>query len=525
MDPIVPVVAIATAMVLLVALGNQLRIAYPIVLVLAGLALGYIPGAPYFALDPHLILVIFLPPLLYWAAVAAPTGEFRRAFVWIAPLAVGLVIVTMAAVAVVAHAVIPSMSWGIALVLGAIVASTDDVAFGEIASSVRVPRHTAAIVGGEALVNDATSLVLYAAAIGAVVEGSFTLGKTAGLLVVSAAGAVAIGFAVGWLLLQVWRRTHDTMTQNLVSLLAPYLAYLPAQWLGISAVLSVVTTGLYVSRYTPLVLTPLARQRIDGIRVVAMFALNGCIFVLVGMQFRPILVELSAFSRLTLFGYGTLIALTVILVRIMWVVVQTIARTNAQLVLSRERLSHSAIVAWSGMRGGVSLAAALAIPLMTQHGTFPKRELIIFLTFCVLLATLVGQGLTLPLLIRWLHVEADRIDLDEQRVAISATAQAALDRLHELTEKRPLPPTLVNMLEHRYRQRWHAYAAGTGDDGPTDEELRDYRIVEREILDVERSCLADLRDKGKIDNTTMRRIERIFDDESIDLDLLNPPSA
>ncbi len=523
MDSVVPVVAVATVMVLLVALANRSRIAYPIVLVLAGLALGFVPGVPAFALDPHLVLVIFLPPLLYWASITAPTGEFRRALTWIAPLAVGLVILTMVVVAAVAHLAIPGMGWTTALVLGAIVASTDDVAFGEIARDLRMPRRTAAIVEGEALINDATSLVLYAAAVGAVVEGSFQFGRAAGLLVVSALGAIAIGFAVGWLLLQVWRRTDDPMTQNLVSLLAPYLSYLPAQWLGISAVLSVVTTGLYVSRYTPLMLTPLARQRSNGIRSVMMFALNGCIFVLVGMQFRPILGQLSRFSLAALIGYGILISLAVILTRVVWVLVQTLSPSRSPVPL-RDRASHAAIVSWSGMRGGVSLAAALAIPLATKHGPFPDRELITFLTFCVLLATLVGQGLTLPLLVRWLHVEGDRIDVEEQQLAIAETSRAALDKLHELAGARALPAQLVNMLENRYLQRWQAYAARAGADGPSPEHLRVCRVVESQILQAERDCLMELRLHGKIDNTTMRRIETIFDDESIDLDLLNPPT-
>lgn len=513
-------VAIATAIVLLVAIANRTRIAYPIVLVLGGLAIGFVPGVPRVTLPPELVLVIFLPGLLYWESVTAPTSEFRRYAFPIFLLAFGLVIATTIVVAAVAHAVVPGMGWGVAFVLGAVVSSTDEVAFSPVAERLRLPRHVIAIIEGESLVNDATSLVLYAMAVGAVVSGTFSLAGGSLYLFSAVAGSVALGIAAGWIVVSSWRVMPDPELQVITSLLAPFLAYLPAQALGASAVLAVVTTGLYVSRYSPFSLRPTARLRGSGFWITIVFVLNAFIFVLVGLQFQPILASLSRFAPSTLLAYGVIVSATVIAVRLAWNFAQGLFPPFETPAHQGSEWAHIAIEAWSGMRGGVSVAAALAIPLTLGARPFPDRDLIIFLTFCVLLATLVGQGGTLPLLIRWLRVTEDNSDLREERFALACTARVAIERLHEFTRKGVVPSEVAERIEAQYTARQRAFGATGGKDRPKEEMVGRIHDVERQLIDAERTELVALRDRGTIDNTIMRRVQTLLDLENLRLDLL-----
>src|SRR5271166_2092980 len=302
---------VLAVIVLLVAVANRLGIAYPILLLLGGIAIGYIPGAPVLTMPPDLVLVVFLPPLLYWESVTAPESEFRTSAWWIFQLAFGLVIITTAAVAVVAHALVPALSWAVAFLLGAIVSSTDEVAFAPIAERLRVPRHVIATIEGESLVNDATSLILYAAALAAVVTGTFSLMHAAGTLVMSVVGAIAIGIIAGSIAVLAWHLVKDAMLQVVISLAVPYLSYLPAQHFGVSGVLAVVTTGLFVNRFTPTVLLPAARERATGFWVTIVFVTNAIIFVLVGTQLHSIMAGLTGYAPLALIGYGVAVSLTV----------------------------------------------------------------------------------------------------------------------------------------------------------------------------------------------------------------------
>jgi Na+/H+ antiporter len=516
-------VGIAATIVILVALANRLQIAYPIVLVLGGLAIGFIPGVPRISLPPDVLLIVVLPGLLYWEAVTAPTGEFRAYAVPIFALAVGLVLATTVAVALVAHAIVPGMPWAVAFVLGAVVSSTDEVAFTPVAERLQLPRHVIAIIEGESLINDATSLVLYAVAVGAVVTGSFSL-TYAGLYFVSAAAAsVAIGIAAGWIIVQAWRAIRDTSVQAIISIIAPFTSYLPAQALGVSAVLAVVTTGLFVSRYTPFAITPETRVRATGFWNTIVFVLNAFIFVLVGIQFHAIVGRLSRFAPVALIEYGVAVSLTVIVLRLAWTLAQGLLPSFGPKQHAGSEWAHLAIEAWSGMRGGVSLAAALAIPLMAGSARFPDRSLIIFLTFCVLLATLVGQGGTLPFVIRWLGIVDDGADVREQRFALACTARVALERLHELARGGAVPPEIVAAIEGRYAQRKREFGAmggKTGDSAGSYTMQLDHEI-ERRLIDAERVELVALRDRGTIDNTVMRRVQFLLDIEQIKLDLLD----
>ena len=519
----VDLTVIFVAILVLVSVANRIGVAYPIALVLGGVVLGYVPGIPPLAMPPELVLTIFLPPLLYWESVNAPTSEFFSAsgVWWIFQLAVGLVVITTLAVGAVAHALIPALAWGPALVLGAIVSSTDEVAFGPIVARIPLPRHVLATIEGESLVNDATSLVLFGIGITAIVSGTFSLPHAVGELVLSVAGALAIGAAAAFLCVAAWRFTKDDSLQALVSVMAPYIAYLPAQHVHVSGVLAVVTTGLVVTHYTPVVLTPRARERGAGFWVNAVFVANAFIFVLVGMQFHEILAALHRFHPLQLLGYAIAISLTVIVVRLLWVFGQGLlpATNEPEHTEGKADWSHVAVLAWSGMRGGISLAAALAIPLETAAGPFPDRDLIIFLTFCVLIATLIGQGGTLPLLLRWLKVTDDGTDEREERIALATTAKAALKRLDERERSGEVPPEIAELLRRRFRRRWSEFGA----DGETGEAARDahlYREFEADLIDAQRKALLRLRREGRVDNTVLRRVQRLLDLQAEESQLL-----
>ncbi|HET9095430.1 MAG TPA: Na+/H+ antiporter [Candidatus Baltobacteraceae bacterium] len=514
------------AMLVLVSAANRLRVPYPIALVLGGIALGYLPGLPALAMPPDLVLLIFLPPLLYWESVTAPTSEFfsSSGLWWMFQLAFGLVVVTMLAVGAAAHALVPAMAWGSALLLGAIVASTDEVALAPIIERMHIPRHVVATIEGESLVNDATSLVLYGIAVSAVVYNTFSLPHALGALALSITGALAIGVAAGLLASAAWRFTQrDDALQGVISLMVPYLAYLPAWYLGISGVLAVVAAGFTVSHFTPRVLTPRARERATGFWVTIVFMLNATIFMLVGMQFHQIAGSLHRFSFAQLALYGAAISATVIVVRLAWVFAQgLLPETNEpEHTAGKADWSHVAVLAWAGMRGGVSLAAALAIPIETATGLFPHRDLTIFLTFCVLIATLVGQGGTLPLLLRWLNIRDDGVDTREERVALTYTAKAALQRLGELERGEDgVSPGVARVIRQRFKTRWSEFAPSSYGAQDAARASNEYRRVVRSLLEVQRDSLAALRRAGKIDNTVMRRIQRLLDLEVEELDLL-----
>ena len=515
----VAVLICLVAIVVLVAFANRIGVAYPIVLVLGGMALGFVPHIPAVPFPPSLVLVVFLPPLLYWESVTSPTSEFRSNALWIFQLAFGLVIVTTVAVACVAHAIVPGMSWGVAFVLGAIVSSTDELAFASVADRLNVPRHIIGTIEGESLINDATSLILYGIGIAAVVGATFSFEHVAWSLVLSVAEALAIGLAAGGLAVLAWRAVKDDNLQGAISIVVPFLAYLPAYYIGASGVLAVVTTGIFVNRYTPNVLRPRARELITGFWVTVVFIVNAFIFVAVGINFHGILGRITDISGGHLVWYAVAVAATCIVVRVAWVFAQGLlpATNEPEHVDGEADWSHVAILSWTGMRGGVSLAAALAIPLATAAGPFPDRDLVIFLTFGVLLATLVGQGGTLPALIRALHVKDDGADEEEERVALAATASVALARLDEFERNDTVPAPVLALLRKRFVAQEHEFGAA-GDDAA--HPMRLYRQALCTVLEAQRHEVVRLRGEGRIDNTVFRRIQRLLDLETARMELL-----
>ena len=509
------------AIVVLVTLANRLNVAYPIVLVLGGMAIGFIPNLPVTPLPPDLVLVIFLPPLLYWESVTAPTSEFRASAFWIFQMAFGLVILTTGIVAVVAHAIVPGMPWGVAFVLGAVVSSTDEVAFAAIADRLNVPRHVIGTIEGESLVNDATSLILYAVGIAAVVGESFSLVHALGALAISILEALTIGTAAAGLAVLAWRTLKDETLQGIISIVTPFVAYLPAYHIGASGVFATVTAGIIISRFTPTVMLPRTRETMTGFWVMVVFVLNAFIFVQVGIDFHQIVLRLHEYAPLELLWWAGAVAATCVLVRLLWTFAQALfpATNEPEHVDGKADWSHVAILGWTGMRGGVSLAAALAIPLETTAGAFPFRDLLIFITFGVLLATLVGQGATLPFLIKRLGVKDDGADLREERLALSMTARAALERVGELERAGTYPHEILELHRLRLEARWTEFRdAVRNPEAARVTEL--FRLAQCDLLDAQRRRLIELRDIGSIDNTVLRRVQRVLDLQTIEAQLL-----
>jgi len=508
------------AVAAMLAIAPTLRIPYPILLVIGGLAIGVIPGMPEFELEPELVFFGVLPPLLYSAAFFTSLRELRANARPIGLLAVGLVAVTTVGVAVVAHTFIDGLTWSSAFVLGAIVSPTDPLAATSIARRLGVPRKLVSIVEGESLINDGTGLVLYRVAVVAVVAGSFSAFYTGGLFIVSAGGGIMVGLGVGWIVRQIRRRLDNPPAEITISLLTGYVAFIPAELMGVSAVLAAVTAGIYLGWHTPELTT--AQVRLQGVAVweIVQYLLNALLFVLVGLQLPVVIDALGGISTAQLVGYAVLVSATVIILRFAWV----FAALNAPKWVAR-RMSNwrgAFFLSWTGMRGAVSLAAALALPLETDAGTpFPGRDLILFLTFSVILATLVGQGLTLPLVIQVLGLEDDGIEDREDAKARIHAAEAALARLEELVSEDWVREDTAERMRGTYRFRTNRFRArlDDGDDGEIETRSLDYQRLRRELLDAERQALIELRRSGAISNDVWLRVGRDLDLEDQRLDI------
>lgn len=518
------VLGLLVAVTGLAVVARLVRIPYPILLVIGGLGIGLVPGAPELELDPDLVLLIFLPPLLYAAAFFSNLRELRANARPIGLLAIGLVIATTFSVAAVAHYAI-GLSWQVAFVLGAIVSPTDAVAPAAILRRLGVPRRVLTIVEGENLTNDWTALVTYKFAVAAVVTGSFSLLEAGPQFLLTGVGGVGIGVAAGYVIAAVRRRVEDPITEMTISLLTAYVAYLPAEALGVSGVLAAVTAGVWLGWQASELTTHTTRIQLAAIWELLQFLLNAVLCVLVGLQMGSVLDGLSGRSSGTLFGYAVLVSAVVIAVRILWVYLLTyLPRRLAPRVRERDPLppwSSTTLVAWSGMRGSVSLAAALAVPLQTDAGMpFPERDLVIFLAFAVILATLVGQGLTMPAMIRALKIEEDTADRDEELAARLEIAFAALDRIDALAGEDWVNDQTVErtrgLFEYR-RRRFASRLGESGDHHDADDDFdyesraESYQYFMGKVIGAQRESLRALRDDGKITDEVRRRVEYDLD--------------
>jgi CPA1 family monovalent cation:H+ antiporter len=515
---------LATAAALLV-LAGPLRVPYPILLVVGGLLLGFAPGVPRVVMPPEVVLIGVLPPLLYVSAYFTGLRELRRNLRPITLLAVGLVALTTAGVAVVAHAV-AGLAWPEAFVLGAVVSPTDAIAATAIGQRLGVPQRLIDIVEGESLVNDGTALVLLRTAIVAAVSGVFSPWAAGGRLVVNIVGGIAVGLVVGYLVRRVRRALDNPPLEVTIAFLTGYFAFLPASALGVSGVLAVVTAGVYMGWYTPELTTVQTRLQGEAFWGILIFLLNVLLFGLVGLQLRPILDALAGRSGLSLVGEAVAIVLAVIVLRIVWVFPATyVPRWLIPRVRERDPAPswrYPAFISWNGMRGAVTLAAALLIPLETDAGSpLPGRDLIVFFAFAVVLGTLVVQGLSLPLVIRALGLEPDDggAESEEAHARVRA-AEAALDRLDELVTEAWVLDDTAERLRGQYRFRIDRFSARIDPDGDGRIEKRSlkYQRLRRELLEAERHAVVELRNTGEISDEVMRRVERDLDLEVSRLD-------
>jgi monovalent cation/hydrogen antiporter len=512
---LVQLLGLLTGVGALLFLAPVARVPYPIFMVLGGLVLSFVPGLPEFDLPPELVLVAFLPPLLYSSAFFTSLRDLRANMYPIGLLSIGLVAATTVCVAAVAHAVVEGLPWSAAFVLGAVVSPTDPLAATSIASRLGVPRRVVTIIEGESLVNDATALVLYRVAVVAVTTGAFSIWEAGPRLVLSAIAGIGIGLVVGYVVRQVRRRMTDPPSEIAISLLTGYLAFLPADALGVSAVLAAVTAGIYLGWHTPELTN--AETRLQGFSfwTILVFIVNAALFTLVGLQLPSVLDGLDAWSTGELVVAAVSVCATVVLVRIAWVLFFTYFQRQ------QLRLRGATVVAWAGMRGAVSLAAALAIPLQTDTGApFPARELLIFLAFCVILVTLVGQGATLPALIRVLGIEDDGGDAREEAKARKRAAMAALERLAQLEgEDWVLDDTagrLRGLYDFRVRRYGERFDENT--DGANEARSLSYQRLRRELLDAERTAVLELRREGVVSDDVMNRVLRDIALEDVRLD-------
>ncbi len=520
------VAGLLLAVAALTLVASRVSLPYPIVLVLGGAALGFLPGFPSIDMDPDVVLVVFLPLLLYRAAFFANFTDIRRDFRGLTLNAIGLVLVTMTAVACAAHALIPGLPWGAAFALGAIVSPTDPLAATTIMRRVSVPRRIVSAVDGEGLFNDATALVAYRAAVAAVVAGGFSLAGAGVTFVLAGVGGVAIGLVVGWAFGEIRRRTSDAQISITLSLLTGYAAFIPADVIGASGVLAAVTAGIVMGFRGPRTLP--ARIRLQGYFVwdILDFVMNAVLFVLIGLQLRSILGSIGAYPSGALAVQALAVSAVVVGVRLAWflLVPPLSARIGRRADRSRLLMSRDwrVVIGWSGMRGAVSLAVALALPLTTDDGQpFPERDRLLFLTFAVIFTTLVGQGLTLPALIRRLGITDEGAEEREETRTRLVTARAAIAQIDALAGEDWTRDDTIRRLRnfYEYRKQRFAARAGTLEDDRFEDRTLAYQRVVREVIEAQRRALLDMRSSGELSEDMMNRILRELDLEDSRLEI------
>jgi CPA1 family monovalent cation:H+ antiporter len=508
-------------------LARWLDVPYPIPLVVGGLVLGLLPGIPEVELDPDVVLLIFLPPLLYSAASFGDLAALRADVRAISMTAIGLVLVTIGVVGVVVHEAI-GLPWAVSFALGAIVAPTDPVAATAIMQRLGAPRRIVNLVEGESLVNDASALVAWRVAVAAAVGGSFSASEATIDFLGAVAGGIAIGLATGWIVAHIRRRVDDPTTGSTISFLTGYAAFLPAEELHVSGVLAAVVAGLYMGWHAPTIVSPEGRLQSRSMWEVLTFLLNATLFILIGLQLPLIVDGLDSYTLAEAIGYSALVCVTVIATRFLWLftvpyllrAVDRRPQQRARRVAAGPRI----VVGWAGMRGAVSLAAALALPLETDAGAaLPGRDLILFITFTLILFTVVGQGLTLPALIRRLGVGVDESDLEKEEArARYVAATAGLARVDELAgEEWTNDDTITRargLREFRIRRLKVRLGKAEDEDGVEERSLAYQRLM-RELYTAERAALIELRNTGEVGAEVINRIVRELDLEESRLEI------
>ena len=542
MDEFKIVIFLMAILISLTAIVNKRKLPFPILLVAAGLVIGFVPQLPNLALDPDIVFIVILPPLLYDAAAKTSWHEFRTAIRPISALAITLVFFTTVAVAITAHYLIPGFSWPLAFVLGAVVSPPDAVAASGIIKGLGLNKKVITILEGESLVNDASALIAYRYAVTAVTTGTFIFWK-AGLQFLLVAGAgILIGIVVGYLFVLAHKKIENNpVVETSLTLLSPYVSYLAAEQFHMSGVLAVVSTGLVISWRAPEVFAYHARMRIKGVWETLVFLLHGFVFILIGLQLPSIIKDLGNYPFSEILGYGLLISAVTIIVRIIWVFAgvssqtffQKKKKTTDDLSASDNQDStwkNVLVVAWTGTRGVISLAAALALPLLLEDGTpFPKRHSIIFLAFVVIFITLVVQGLSLPLLIRWLKIKPQDNTIEEEKELQLYLANSTLnfieqefpiqldDKLQEQLKKKY--ELQINDLTKEIRRHKKAKRNDEEVKAPPPNDLVNAQL---EISKFKRELLVKIHKEGEFSDTAIKKVEQEMDIDELKLELKVP---
>jgi monovalent cation/hydrogen antiporter len=510
--------------VVFAALARKLQTPYPIVLVIAGLLLGFVPGIPRVPLNPDLVFLVVLPPLLYYAAWYTSWRDFKYNLVSILFLAFGLVGFTVLGVAETARWLFAGFDWRLGFVLGAVVATTDAIAATAIAKRVGLPQRIVDVLEGESLVNDATGLLALEFGIAMVWNGSTPavwsgVSRLAYLIGIGLLIGLVVGRVVEWF----EHRIDDGPIEIVISILVPYATYLGANAVGASGVLAVIACGLYLGRKSSQFFSPTVRIQANAVWESLTFILNGLVFVLIGLQLPHVLAEIHDYSLRQLVFYGLCFSLIVIVLRMLWVYPGAyLAYAIRRGILGQDEPWPSSrnlfVVGWTGMRGVLALAAAISLPDVLENGSaFPQRSLIMFMTFCVILVTLVLQGLTLPPLIRALGLAGMGTNKNEEQDARREILEAAMAWIEESqADERKLDQTIYRELKRTYTKR--LYALHSRGDDETEEShqahilSRDRRIdAMRDVIKVEREAALRLRNNGRINDEVLRHIEYELD--------------
>ena len=503
------------AVAFLAIAARKIRIPYPILLTIGGVILALIPGLPAIHLEPELVFSLFLPPLIYPAAVYTSWRDFRANLRPILLMATVLVLITMATTAGVFHS-LTGLPLAVAFVFGALISPPDAVAALAVTQNLRVPRKIIVILEGESLVNDATSFISFRFAVAAVMIGSFSLGQASLQFLFAATGGVCVGLAVGWLATQVQKRLDDPPVQTMLSLLTPYIAYFSGERLHVSGILAVVIAGMYYGWRVPRILS--GRMRLQAVPVweMVLFILNGILFMLIGLQLPQVIQTLPPGSAFRVAKLAVLVLLVIVLVRFVWMFAATyLPRFFSGTFRRKKRIpwQQTALIAWTGMRGADSLAGALAIPLLLPNGEpFPGRNLILLVTFCVIFGTLVLQGLTLAPLVRWLGIVDDHVTEREEKLARLKANEAALAHVEAMESLQRARPQTIERLRSEYLDRIQQLRS----EGPPEKTVRrlfsrDFEELAREALETERETVINLRNEEVINDQALRRIQRDID--------------
>lgn len=513
----------------LYSVAGALKISYPILLVIAGLVIGLFPGLPVIQITPDIVFLLFLPPLLFDAGRHMPWHDFKKNRYPIGRLAIGLVLFTTAGVAICAHYLIPGFTWPLAFILGAIVSPPDAVAATSAIKGLNLPKRLVTILEGESLVNDASALIAYRYAVAALVSGTFVFWQAALKFVLVSGGGIIIGLMIGHAFLWLQKKyLRDSTVETIATLMLPFIAYLTAEHLHASGILSVVVAGLLLSWRAHEIFSFQTRLQMNSFWDTLIFLLNGFVFILIGLQLPVIVDNIAEHSLPEMIGYGLFISAVVIMIRMIWIFPVAHFSDWWHNILNHDKRitssnKHLLVIGWSGMRGVISLATALALPLALNNGDeFPQRDVILFITFVVILVTLVFQGLTLPLLIRWLGVEEpkEKEAIEERRLQL-VMANSALNFINNTLSK-DIPEQALEEARTRLKRKidyLNGILSTEKDSHPHTSPaiFAQYLESEKAIITHQRALLVEMHKKGAFDEDVLRRIEQDLDARSLTL--------